>query len=64
MIQKRIKVSFTQQSKMTVADTTVEYVQILESGEQEKFINDDILNEASKLQHDAQLKAVALTQPR
>lgn len=57
-MKKRIKVSFTQQSKMTVADTTVEYYDI----DEQKFIKtEDVLLEAEQLQREAQKKASLIT---
>lgn len=50
--------SFTQQSKMTVADTTVEYYDI----DEQKFIKtEDVLLEAEQLQREAQKKASLIT---
>lgn len=64
MMKKRIKVSFTQQSKVTVADTTVEYWVEGDDKVLEKLINKEILDEAVSLQNDAQLRAVGLSMHR
>lgn len=63
-MKKRVKISFTQQSKMTVADTTVEYWADSEDGTLEKLINEEVLNEAEKLQNDAQMRALGLSMHR
>ena len=60
-MNKRIRINFTQQSKQTVADTTLEYELSEEDLSNEKYLNERILEEAEQLQIKAQSKASLMT---
>jgi len=53
---KEITVEFNQQSKATVVRTKIKYLEV-----ENDFSNSQVLEEAYKLQEDAQVKAKTLT---
>jgi len=54
-MKKRIKITFSENTKSVLAETTIEYE--LENEETEKYINKDILQETKQLYDEAQAYA-------